>query len=157
MKKDHPKRFFRGDQNVGFTLVEILVTVSVIGILAGIVLAAAGAVQTKAARDQTLGEVRTMGLAVERYRTDMGFFPTSTVSSSVLYRYISNYMSFRTNQLSGQGTNTQILDPYGRPYFYESPNRMTGKSLMAGSEESFRIWSGGPNGSKTTNDDVGIW
>lgn len=140
-----------------FTLVELMVVVAVIGVVAGIVLAAAGGVQKKAARDQTLAEIRTMGLAIERFRSDRGFYPSNQASPTVLYRYISNYMAFRTNQLSGQGTNTQILDPYGYAYLYESPNRMTNnKSLMSGSEESFRIWSLGPN-SKSTNDDVGIW
>lgn len=143
-------------QGPSFTLIELMLVVAVIGVVAGIVLAAAGGVQKKAARDQTLAEIRTMSLAIERYRSDNGFFPTSSMSSTVLYRYISNYMTFRTNQLTGQGISTQILDPYGMAYRYESPNRMTNKSLMAGSEESFRIWSEGPN-SRSTNDDVGIW
>lgn len=146
-------RYLRG---TAFTLIELMLVVAVIGIVAGIVLAAAGGVQKKAARDQTLAEVRTMSLAIERYRSDRGSFPASSASPTVLYRFISNYMTFRTNQLSGTGTNIQILDPYGSAYRYESPNRMTNKSLMAGSEESFRIWSDGPS-TKTTNDDVGIW
>lgn len=146
-------RFSRGR---AFTLVEMMVVVAVIGIIAGIVLAAAGGVQKKAALDQARSEVQMMGLAMERYRTDNGFFPTSSATTNGLYRFISNYMSFRTNQLSVRGTNTTILDPYGRGYWYESPNTMTGKSLMSGNADSFRIWS---DGAKTNlaNDDIAIW
>ncbi len=155
MKKDHPKRFFRGDQNVGFTLVEILATVSVIGILAGIVLAAAGAVQTKAARDQAKTEIKTMCVAMERYKTDYGAFPKEvSPKTNVLYGYLTNYMTFRENQISRSGTNVYVIDPYGRPYFYVSPPVRRSRMVLDG----FEIWSlGAKTNANDSSDDIGSW
>jgi len=139
----------------GFTLVEILATVTVIGILAGIVLAAAGGVQKKAARDQAKTEIKTMCVAMERYKTDNGAFPREATSkTNVLYGYLTNYMTFRENQISRSGTNVFVVDPYGRAYYYVSPPTNRSRMVMDG----FEIWSLGakPNASDS-NDDIGSW
>ena len=124
---------------IAFTLVELLVVVAVIGIVAGIVLAAAGGVQKKAARDQARTEIKSFGVALERYRTDrMGYPAASNASTTALYTNLTNYMSFRTKQVS----SNQILDPYGYPYWYRSPARAANTMLS----DSFEIWSVGANG-----------
>ena len=140
-----------------FTLVEIMVVVAVIGILAGIVLAAAGGVQKKAARDQTKAEIKTMSVALERYRNTFGTYPPGTNSTTALLTSLTNFMSFRSNQVSG----TRVLDPYGRAYFYSSPGTNGGQSLL-GDGERFEIWSAGPDGisahtNATTRDDLTSW
>lgn len=136
-----------------FTLIELMLVVAVIGIVAGIVLAAAGGAQKKAARDQAKAEVKMFCAAMERYKSDTGSIPAQrSASRTVLYRYLSNYVSIRTNQLSGSGTNTQILDPYGRGYFYVSP----GTNVRSMLSDSFEIWSQGAD-TNTTRDDITSW
>lgn len=130
-------------QGSAFTLVELMVVVAVIGVIAGIVLAAAGGVQKKAARDQAKAEIKTLSIALERYRADKGEYPQATATSqTALIANLTNYMTFKTNQISGLGTNAQLLDPYGYPYRYRCPARAT--TNMMGS--SYEIWSPGPNG-----------
>lgn len=123
-----------------FTLVEILVVVAVIGVLAGLVLAAAGGAQKKAARSQAQAQIRTMMVALERYRSDRGAYPEAiTFSRTALYTNLTNYMSFQNSQTNSAG---EVLDPYGvEPYRYRSPAVAT-RSMTS---ESFEIWSCGPD------------
>ena len=123
----------------GFTLVELMVVVAVIGIIAGIVAAAAGAVQKKAARDQTLAEIKSMIVALERFKADRLAYPTSiNPSRTALFTNLTNYMTFKTSQV----TNNQVLDPYGYPYWYRSP-ALASTTMLA---DSCEVWSVGANG-----------
>ncbi len=127
----------------GFTLVEILVVVAVIGILAGIVLAAAGGVQKKAARDRAKAEIRTISVAVENFKGATGAYPTNSGNFSTnFYASLTNFLTLRSSQISGSGTNQAILDPYGFPYRYRSP-AVSGTTMLT---ESFEVWSVGANG-----------
>lgn len=151
-----------------FTIIELLAVVGVIGIVAGIVLAAAGGVQKKASRDQAKAEIQTFSVALEKYRADHGLYPQATTLSQMtntLYRSLTNYMAFATNKLSGSGTNTAVLDPYGLPYRYRSPGVASTTMLS----DNFEIFSVGPNGQssldsgaarpgeKTDVDDITSW
>lgn len=141
-----PRRGF----SKAFTLVEILGVVAIIGIVAGIVLAAAGGVQKKAARDQAKAEIKTIVLALERYRAANGFYPipAANPSTNALYANLANYMPFRTNQLSGTGTNLAVLDPYGYPYWYRlvTNNVTPGSGTVNMTGESVEVWSVGSDG-----------
>jgi type II secretion system protein G len=122
-----------------FTLVEILVVVAVIGVLAGLVLGAAGGAQKKAARSQAQAQIRTMMVALERYRSDRGAYPEAiTFSTTALFTNLTNYMAFKDSQTNQMG---EILDPYGKGYRYRSPAVAT-RSMTS---ESFEIWSCGPD------------
>lgn len=129
----------------GFTLVELMVVVAVIGAIAGIVLAAAGGVQKKAARDQTKAEIKSLMVGLERYRAAQGGYPVvNQPSSTALYTNLTNFMTFRTNQIAGQ----QVLDPYGYPYWYRLVTNAasSGASTASMTSESAEVWSVGPNG-----------
>ena len=100
-----------------FTLVELLAVVMVILVLAGIMLGAAGYVQTKMATATAKVQIAAMGAALEAYKADWGFYPpTSPVRISatgfgeatnnwILYCALSGanggkrYQKFPANQL----------------------------------------------------------
>lgn len=137
--------YFPSGRDQAFTLVELMVVVAVIGVIAGIVLAAAGGVQKKAARDQAKAEIKTILVGLERYRAANGGYPVvNQPSSSALYTNLTNFMTFRTNQISGQ----QVLDPYGYPYWYRlvTSGGNSGASATSMMSESVEVWSVGPNG-----------
>lgn len=129
-----------------FTLVELMIVVAVIGVLAGIVIAVAGGAQKKAARDQTKAEIKTILVGLERFRAERGGYPlgTQNPSATALFTNLTNYMTFRTNQISGQ----QVLDPYGYAYWYRLVTNSSGSAAAASSmmSESVEVWSVGPNG-----------
>lgn len=129
-----------------FTLVELMIVVAVIGVIAGIVLAAAGGVQKKAARDQTRTEIKSLMVGLERFRSDLGYYPTNngTPTSTGLFVNLTNYATFKTNQV----TTNQILDPYGYPYWYRlvPAGQASGSGATSMMDFTPEIWSVGPNG-----------
>ena len=129
-----------------FTLVELMVVVAVIGIIAGIVLAAAGGAQKKAARDQAKAEIRSICVALEAYKNRVGFYPQArpNPSTTALFTNLTNFMTFKTSQT----TNNQVLDPYGYPYWYRLVTNSTesGSGTFAMQRESFEVWSLGLDG-----------
>ena len=126
-----------------FTLVEVMVTVVVIGVIAGIVLAAAGGVQKKAARDQTKAEIKMICVALESFKANHGAYPAMSGNFSTnFYASLTNFLSWKTNQIRGIGTNQAILDPYGNAYRYRSP-AVSSTTML---DDSFEVWSAGPNG-----------
>ena len=61
----------------GFTIVELLIVIVVIGILAAIVVVAYNGVQERARNTKTLSAVNSWAKAIKLYRADKGTFPAS--------------------------------------------------------------------------------
>jgi general secretion pathway protein G len=89
------KRIDMGDKNVlerGFTLVELLIVVTILGILAGVVVFAVGNFTTTAKTNACSTEKTTLQTAVEAYRASPPNSPTSnpTVAQLVAGNYIKS-------------------------------------------------------------------
>jgi prepilin-type N-terminal cleavage/methylation domain-containing protein len=66
-----------GNKNqTGFTIVELLIVIVVIGILAAITVVAFGSTQSKARNAQTLSSAAAWAKAMHLYKTDNGGYPT---------------------------------------------------------------------------------
>ena len=61
-----------------FSLIELLIVISIIIVLAGLVIGVAGYAQKKAARSRGEAEVLAMSAALEGYKADNGIYPDST-------------------------------------------------------------------------------
>lgn len=71
----------RGRRSAGFTLVELMVVIAVIGVLASLVVVAAMKA-IPAARRAAIGmEIMQLSQALERYKTDMGAYPPDLVGN----------------------------------------------------------------------------
>ncbi|MEO6261797.1 MAG: hypothetical protein ABIP32_04710 [Chthoniobacterales bacterium] len=64
---------------MGFTLMELLVVVAIIMVLAAITLSVAGLVQNTAARARTKTELQMLEVALEKYKSEMGEYPTWSI------------------------------------------------------------------------------
>lgn len=73
--------FFRSHRN-GFTIVEILVVITVVGILAGIIIISYSATQNKAQDTHTIAMIKSATQAIEAYRTKNGLYPATSDSST---------------------------------------------------------------------------
>src|SRR5437660_4313074 len=66
-----------------FTIIELLVVISIIIILAGLILSTVGYVQKKAARSRAEAEVAAMSAALESYKADNGIYPSDSTKTDV--------------------------------------------------------------------------
>ena len=82
-----PKRKNR----IGFTLVELLVVITIIGLLMAILLPAVGRARSSARRTQCINQMRQLGTASMNYASSKGYF--------------TGYVS----ELSGRAINTQLV------------------------------------------------
>src|SRR6059058_886467 len=69
------KRLTKGRYNVAFTLIELIVVITVIVILTGLVLSTVGYAQKKGARARAETEIAAMSAACESYKADNGIYP----------------------------------------------------------------------------------
>ena len=61
----------------GFTLVELIIVVAIIGLLASIAMVVYGNVQTRARVAKVQGDLRAIGSAISIFNTHMGSLPTA--------------------------------------------------------------------------------
>lgn len=66
----------------GFTLVELLVVISIIGILASITFTGANYVLRAQDEKKTIGEIEVMKLSLEQYKSENASFPVTTILSN---------------------------------------------------------------------------
>ena len=59
-----------------FTILELLIVISIIIVLAGLILATSGYVQKKGARSRAEAEIAALSAALENYKADNGIYPT---------------------------------------------------------------------------------
>src|SRR5437870_1309237 len=64
-----------------FTIVELLIVLTIIIVLAGLILATAGYVQKKGARSRAEAEIAAISAALESYRADNGIYPSSAATN----------------------------------------------------------------------------
>jgi prepilin-type N-terminal cleavage/methylation domain-containing protein len=122
---------FRQNKNsstYAFTLVELLAVITIIGILAGLTLGAAGAVRRHGATSTAKAEVAALQAACDRYYADYNAYPTTNSmpdpasSSDVNPSPISKYTTAGPSLFSSLfGTNQYNRPPSTKRYFEPKP------------------------------------
>jgi general secretion pathway protein G len=121
----------------GFTLLELLVVMVIIGLLAGYVgpkyFSQIGKSEIKATRAQLDG----LGKALDQFRLDTGHYPTMEEGLAALVKRPANEPRWDGPYL----TKDVPLDPWGSPYVFKSPGEhgdydlvSYGKDRQAGGE-----------------------
>jgi general secretion pathway protein G len=104
-------------RHYGFTLLELLVVMVIIGLLVGYVgpryFAQIGKSETKAARAQ----IDALEKALDQYRLDTGHYPTSEQGLVALNTRPSNEARWDGPYLKKEVP----MDPWGKPYIYRQP------------------------------------
>ena len=153
-----------------FTLMELLVVITIIAILAALILNTAGFVQRKAARARAESEIKAIETALESFKSDMGDYPVSSTNGTptttntaptgnaffidALSPTATNginplkkvYMEFSKNMISTNTNGTlYITDPFGEPYgYYYASTNINGTTNNAGVMNGvgfFDLWS----------------
>ncbi len=111
------RRGSRGVRTSGFTLLELLVVMVIIGLLAGLVapryFAQVGKSQVKVARAQ----IDALDKALDQFRLDVGRYPSTEEGLQALVSQPNGEASWAGPYLK----KGLPLDPWGRPYVYQLP------------------------------------
>ena len=133
-------------KQVGFTLLELLVVIVIIGLLAGYVapryFAQVGKSEVKVAQAQIDG----LGKALDQYRLDTGHFPTTEQGLAVLMTRPANEAKWDGPYLK----KAVPLDPWSKPYNYRFPGEH-------GDYDIYSYGKDGQAGGSGENADIGSW
>ncbi len=126
----------------GFTLLELLVVMVILGLLAGYVgpklFGQIGKSEAKVARAQ----IEALGKALDQYRIDTGRYPSTAQGLGALVQAPPGEARWAGPYLGRAVPN----DPWGRPYGYRAP----------GEHGDYDLWSDGPDGQPGGADDAGL-
>jgi len=120
----------------GFTLIEIMVVILILGLLATIVVQSLRGAADKAKKTKAQADMAELKTALDRYYLANGFYPTTDQGLSSL---VSPPSSGRTpaNYEAGGYIERLPTDPWGNQYFYQSDgNSYALKSFGKGGTES---------------------
>ena len=103
----------------GFTLIEIMVVILILGLLATIVVQSLRGAANKAKNTKAQADIAEIKTALDRYYLDNGYYPTTDQGLNAL---VSPPSSGRVpaNYESGGYIERLPKDPWGAPYFYQS-------------------------------------
>jgi prepilin-type N-terminal cleavage/methylation domain-containing protein len=125
---------------MGFTIIELLVVLTIILILAGLILATSGYVQNKGKRSRAETEIAALSAALENYKADNGTYPidaangtTNTLDARTMVNpTAAQYMAasiFLYKELSGDPIGNRA--PTEKSYFPFKPTMLLPKDQAA--------------------------
>jgi general secretion pathway protein G len=101
----------------GFTLLELLVVVTIIGLLAAYVGPKYFSQLGKSEQGVAKAQVEAFARALDTYRLDVGHYPTTEEGLAALLTQPANVVKWNGPYLQ----KAVPLDPWGRAYLYRSP------------------------------------
>ncbi len=133
-------------RNTGFTLIEMLIVMVILGLLAALVGPRMFGKVEKSKQKAAKAQIALFEMAIDAYRLDVGKFPSSEMGLQALRSKPEGIEKW-----DGPYLPKQIpLDPWGNPYDYRSPGEHGDYDILSyGQDKS-------PGGEKN-NQDIVSW
>jgi general secretion pathway protein G len=130
----------------GFTLIEVMVVLLIIGIMAGLVAPQILGSQEEAQRKAAAVDIRSLESALTRYKLSNNRFPTTEQGLDALINQ-PTIDPIPRNYPEGGYITSLPDDPWDNPYQLLSPGEIG----------IIDVFSNGPDGEPGTDDDIGNW
>jgi general secretion pathway protein G len=126
----------------GFTLLEILVVIAILGLLVGLVAPAAlrqlGGARVSVAKQS----IERIGSVLDMYKLDTGVYPTGEQGLRALVEKPTGVNTWNGPYVKG----AEPVDPWNRPYVYRAPSNRR--------DHDYDLCSGGPSGNPGGSDQI---
>jgi general secretion pathway protein G len=133
-------------KNQGFTLVELMLVIIIIGILVGMIAPRLTGRSRQAREAAAQADINAhLSSALDLYELDNGRYPTTAEGMAALRTAPSGGTRWKGPYLK----RPIPMDPWGRPYVYRSPGQHN--------KEDYDLFSYGPDGADGNEDDVTNW
>lgn len=128
----------------GYTLMELLIVITIIGVLLGIAVVNLQGTPDEARIAAASQEIRTMSTALDMYRMQNSRYPTTEQGLKAL---VEKPEDAKRWQKGGYLKGSKVpLDPWDNPYVFNAPGR----------SGDYEVYSLGPDG-RESDDDIGSW
>ena len=125
-----PIRNSKFREGPAFTILELLIVISIIVILAALILGTVGYVQKKAARSRAEAEIAAMSAACESYKADNGTYPSNADTDQVDARNSTSPSGYQLaslyfyESLYGVASGSRSATPTTKSYLTFKPNML---------------------------------
>ena len=136
-------------KQLGFTLLEMMVVIVILGILASFVVPSVLGNKEKADQQKAISDISALEQALDMYKLDNSVYPTTDQGLEALVSKPNSPPEPRNYRSNGY-IKRLPNDPWGREYQYLSPGDN-------GAIDIFSLGADGEEGGEEVNADIGNW
>ena len=137
------KTRIQSPSRAAFTLVEMLLVITILAILAAIVLPKVTGSSERARIGAAKTQINAFGTSLDMFEVDNGHYPKGKNGLNDLVVQPKDASNWH------QYMESVPLDPWGHPYIYDCPGKHR--------PNSYDLMSAGPDGQAGTQDDISNW